>query len=176
LNDAKNIELIPVAAANEFVKLKFIAGQLNSGGSKIFPKIEHPHYFEAPHEILEVDGAPLDEILADREFKIIFMDIEGSEFSALCGMRSLLAKAELLFVEFIPHHLEFVAQISPEEFAKVVEGFFDYLFIPKLGGFVESGDFSLVLRRLYDLNISEDQIVFSKNKQHLAKIFGFEKT
>jgi FkbM family methyltransferase len=172
LNIAENIELIPLAASSDFSKVKFIAGEINSGGSKIFPKIAHPHYFEAPHEILDVDGGPLDKILQDRVFKVIFMDIEGSEFSALCGMRLLLARTELLFVEFIPAHLEFVAQVSPEEFAELLQDFFDYLFVPKLGGFVEKQNFPLVLRRLYDLNISEDQIVFSKNKDYLVKIFG----
>ena len=100
------------------------------------------------------------------------MDIEGSEFAALSGMRLLLARAELLFVEFIPHHLEFVAQVSPEEFAGLLDGVFNYLFIPKFGGVVESKDFSLVLRRLYDLKISEDQIIFSKSRATLIKIFG----
>jgi len=171
LNDIENIELMSFAATSEFTSLKFIAEKTNSGASKVFPKIPHPHYFKEPHNVLEVEGAPLDAIFPERAFSVIFMDIEGSEYSAFLGMKSLLAKAEVLFVEFIPYSLEFIAQASPEEFARALEPFFDYLFVPKLGGFVERLNFSSVLRYLYDLKISEDQIVFSKSLDSLNKIF-----
>jgi FkbM family methyltransferase len=172
LNGIENIELKSFAAASEFISLKFIAEKTNSGASKVFPKIPHPHYFVEPHKILEVEGAPLDEIFPEQVFRVIFMDIEGSEYSAFLGMKSLLASAEILFVEFIPYSLEFIAEASPEEFAGALEPFFNYLFVPKLGGFVEKLNFSSVLRYMYDSKISEDQIVFSKNLDCLTKMFS----
>jgi FkbM family methyltransferase len=163
INKSENIRTLSLAAAQGYGEVDFIANQENSGGSKIAPKIPHPHYFSETHDFLRVHCAPLDQVLGDVFFRILFMDIEGSEYPAFLGMPNLLRNAEVLFVEFIPHHLQFVAQVSPEEFLGPLEACFNFLYIPGLKTVVKKEDFSAVLRRLYDLNFAQDQIVFSKN-------------
>jgi hypothetical protein len=71
-----------------------------------------------------METVPLDSIFPDSSFRTIFIDIEGSEISALKGMNNLLEKSEILFIEYIPYHLEYVAAASPEEFSAEIREVF----------------------------------------------------
>ena len=167
LNEVTNVESLNALASENEGFVQFLIGGTNSGGSKIYPRNLHPHYLENVRRVVELRSSRLDDCFPSRKFRLVFMDIEGSEYFALKGMPNILAAADILFVEFIPNHLRYVAAISANQFAELISGFFNYLFIPGLGVCVERDNFSSMLCRLYDLNYSQDQIVFVK---HLADI------
>ncbi|NBW03830.1 MAG: FkbM family methyltransferase, partial [Cytophagia bacterium] len=172
LNDIKNINLTEIAASNENEDLSFIAGEGNSGGSKIYPKIAHPHYFESKHKIVKVKAKPLDEVYSEGNFKLVFMDIEGSEFAALKGMQRILTLTQFLFIEFIPHHLQYVADTTPELFADEILKYFSHLYVPKLNATLDAQTIKIGLRKFFDLNYSFDQIIFYKKPEDINKIMG----
>ena len=170
LNAVQNVDLVWTAAGNEVKTVKFLAGTENSGGSKIFPANPHPHYLTNLLKICEVQTSRLDDQFRGRVFQIIFMDIEGSEYFALQGMPSLLSSANVLFVEFIPHHLRYVAGVSPQAFAGLLSEYFNYLYIPSMKSYVDKHSFEGLLSRLYELNSSHDQIVFAKQLEDIQKL------
>jgi hypothetical protein len=90
------------------------------------------------------------------------MDVEGSEYFALKGMTKLLSSAKHLVVEFIPDHLRNVSSVSPDELIALIEPHFNYLHIPSLNIKVPKQDFSKQLNAMYDDNISDNGIIFSK--------------
>jgi FkbM family methyltransferase len=172
LNGVQNADLVWTAAGNEVKTVKFLAGTENSGGSKISPVNPHPHYLENLLKVCEVQTSRLDDQFRGRIFRIIFMDIEGSEYFALQGMPTLLSSASVLFVEFIPHHLRYVAAVSPQSFASLLSAHFNYLYIPSMKSYVEKDAFEPLLSRLYDLESSHDQIVFTKDLVDIQKLAG----
>ncbi len=164
LNDVLNVKAHNLAASNKSERLRFVLSRHNSGGSKRFPVHADPMYFYDQPQIVEVDAVAIDEFLPASEFSLVFMDIEGSEYFALQGLRRILGRTKALFVEFIPHHLRNVAAITPEQFAELLTPYFDVLFIPDLKAFVERENFSAMLRRMYDINMAQEQIVFLKRE------------
>ncbi|MBU3712121.1 MAG: FkbM family methyltransferase [Limnohabitans sp.] len=174
LNELKNIIPHQFAASDRIGTVEFISVTGNTGGSKIAPKKYHPHYYSEIKSIHKVRQTTIDEFLPDIEPRLVFIDIEGSEYLALKGMYSCLQKAEIVFVEYIPYHLEYVAGISPEEFSAEIEKNFNYLYIPGLNIFVEKINFKSVLRKMYDAKHSEDQIIFSKELIHISNLYKNE--
>jgi FkbM family methyltransferase len=172
LNGVQNADLVWTAAGNEVKTVEFLAGTENSGGSKISPVNPHPHYLENLLKVCEVQTSRLDDQFRGRIFRIIFMDIEGSEYFALQGMPTLLSSASVLFVEFIPHHLRYVAAVSPQNFAGLLSEYFNYLYIPAMKSYVEKTAFEPLLSRLYELNSSHDQIIFTKDLVDIQKLAG----
>jgi len=170
LNGLNNISAHMIAASNSTGTVDFISGNFNTGGSKIIPKNFHPHYVQDIKHIHQVKTAAIDDFLPNIHPRIIFIDIEGSEFFALNGMNASLNQAEILLVEYIPYHLEYVAGISPEEFSCLLEKYFNYLFIPGLNSFIEKKYFRKTLRQMYDAKHSEDQIIFSKELFQIAML------
>ena len=51
---------------------------------------------------------------------MIIMDIEGAEYLALKGMQECLAASNSLYIEFIPHHLQNVADVNSTEFFNLI--------------------------------------------------------
>jgi hypothetical protein len=98
------------------------------------------------------------------------MDIEGSEYKALKGMANILTAADFLFIEFIPHHLQYVAGITPEIFADEILKYYSYLYIPRLNATLDKEAISTGLRKFFDLNQSFDQIIFYKNQEDIQII------
>lgn len=164
LNDIKNVTAHNFAASDKSERLRFVLNRHNSGGSKRFPIHSDPMYFYDQPEIVEVEAVALDGFLPEKDFSLVFMDIEGSEYFALQGMPNILRRAKALFVEFIPHHLRNVAAVTPEQFAEPLAAHFDALFIPGLKVYVEQENFAAMLRRMYDLNMAQEQIVFLKRE------------
>jgi len=162
LNASHNIVPIQVAASDKKEEIKFVQNRTNSGGSKRMPLRKSWMYFYDKPEIIDVEAEKLDTILEGKRFNIIFMDIEGSEYFALCGMPNLLSTAKYLFVEYVAHHLKNVSGISPQEFLNVIEPYFSKLFIPSKKLLVEKVDFLSILQKMYDKDQSEDVIIFSK--------------
>jgi len=168
LNGLKNIDAHNLAAADKSDRLRFVLSRHNSGGSKRFPVHADPMYFYDNPVVTEVDAVALDEFLPPNDYALIFMDIEGSEYFALKGMRKILAKSRALFVEFIPHHLKNVSAVTPEAFSALLEPFFDVLFVPGFNSYVDRANFSVMLRRMYDINMAQEQIVFLKRESLAA--------
>lgn len=170
LNNRKNIDSYMIAASDTTGYVDFISVSGNTGGSKIYPKLPHPHYLEDIKNIYKVQKISIDELLPEIEARIIFIDIEGSEYFALKGMKNCLNKTEILFIEYIPYHLEFVAGITPEEFSTELEKYFKILYIPGLDIFVEKNNFKNILRYMYDKKHSEDQIIFAKDINQISRL------
>jgi hypothetical protein len=77
---------------------------------------------------------------------------------------------EVLIVEFIPHHLRYVAGVSPQAFAGLLSEYFNSLYIPSMKSYVDNHSFEGLLSRLYELNSSHDQIVFAKQLEDIQKL------
>ena len=75
----------------------------------------------------------MDSEYSDHTFDFIFMDIEGSEFNAILGGKELLRRCSVFVVEFVPNHLERVANRSINEFSQLLlELEFDEVYFPRL--------------------------------------------
>ncbi len=170
LNDRNNIDSYMIAASDTAGTIDFISVSGNTGGSKIYPKLLHPHYLNDIKNIYKIQKISIDELLPEIKVRIIFIDIEGSEYFALKGMKNCLENSEVLFIEYIPYHLEFVAGITPEEFSNELEKYFNILYIPGLDIYVEKNNFKNILRYMYDKKHSEDQIVFAKEISQIANL------
>lgn len=162
INQVSNLEAHNIAASDRQQELKFLVNRSNSGGSKIAPLTkDFQYYYDNPEEIT-VQGYPLDERLGGRSFDLIVMDIEGSEYFALRGMQEILASTKTLVVEFVPHHLRNVSNVTVEQFLETVSTF-DRLEVPVLGQTVGRDQFATVLNQLYDRDQSDDGIIFGRN-------------
>lgn len=128
LNHITNTRLFNLAIGNESRKIKFYKNEINTGGSKIKPKIENLKYiFDNPEEV-EVEMVSLDDHIEENNFAKpdgIIMDIEGAEYMALLGMEKSLKQSRFLFMEYVPHHLKNVAGITNIELIKLIEPHFD---------------------------------------------------
>jgi FkbM family methyltransferase len=130
LNGCGNVEPYNLAASDRPERLRFLLNRENSGGSKRAPVVEADCYvYDNPQEV-EVEAVALDDLLGNRAFDLILMDIEGSEYFALKGMQTLLANSAVLAVEFLAHHLTDVAGVSIQDFTGVIVPFFDWLYVP----------------------------------------------
>lgn len=162
INNVKNITAIQIAASDKKGSLEFVLSKTNSGGSKIMPIIKEYMYFSDNPTIIKVEAEKLDDILKD-DFDLILMDIEGSEYFALKGMKRILSHAQYLIVEFLPHHLKNVSGVSVKEFLELIEPHFNSLYIPSKKITVKKSDFLKTLEKMYDSGEGDDGIVFSKN-------------
>jgi FkbM family methyltransferase len=162
LNHASNVRPLKFAASDRDEDIEFVASRTNSGGSKRMPKIRAPIYFRDHPQILRVPARPLDRELNDIDFKLIFMDCEGSEYLALKGMPRILAGATALFVEFLPHHLKNVAGVTPEEFVDAIGPSFTRLHVPSKNITVGRDAFKATLRAMYEADEGDAGIVFSR--------------
>jgi hypothetical protein len=136
--------------------------KVNSGGSKRVPvHKEQMYYYDNPAEI-HVQAYSLDEYMPDRKFDIVVMDIEGSEYFALKGMQTVLSNTSVLAIEFLPHHLRNVSDVSVEAFLSLITPHFSSLRIPSKNKTVSSSDFLNTLSTMFEANQEEDMIFFSK--------------
>jgi len=161
LNGAENCTLHNIAASNKFEPLEFLVNTENSGGSKIRPRIENKMYTYDNPEIISVPGAPLDQILLPEEFDVIIMDIEGSEYFALQGMPELLNKAHSIMIEFVPHHIRNISGVTVKEFAELFNCF-ETMSLTYQDLTVAKGDFEFVLDYLFEKDICDDGLIFSR--------------
>lgn len=121
LNGLGNVQLINVAASDEAGELRFIANEVNTGGSKVYRNFDRRYeFFYDDPEIITVQSARLDQLLEGRSFDVVVVDIEGSEYKALKGMRDILLRAEYLVLEVLPNHIENVAGVSKGQFIDVI--------------------------------------------------------
>lgn len=132
INDLSNVRLLKVAAGDRKRMVDFFASYHNTGGSKVIlgavPQV-WAYTYDSP-ERLSVEMNRLDDVITEREFDLIVMDIEGSEAIALQGMPEILASSRSLLVEFLPHHLENVAQTGPKGIIDPVAELFEGAYAP----------------------------------------------
>lgn len=161
LNSASNCEIFNVAANNKAELLCFLLSRANSGGSKRKPVNNHYIYhYDEPEEIF-VQGVRLDDFFARRDFDIVLMDIEGSEYFALKGMQEILQRVKTLMFEFLPHHLRNVSNVTPSELVAQLQGF-TTLTVPSLKKTVGAGEFISFLNYMSENGLEDDGIVFRR--------------
>ncbi|MFM7087670.1 MAG: FkbM family methyltransferase [Cyanobium sp.] len=162
LNGLKNIRIIQTAASDRHETISFVLNRVNSGGSERMPTIKNPIYFHDNPEIINLSAAPLDDVLSDQSFEVILMDIEGSEYPALKGMQRLLRDAVALQVEFIPHHLINVANISAADFLAPIQDHFTALVVPHRRLVTGRDQFADVLGGMVANNEASEGLLFLK--------------
>lgn len=163
LNHAKNITPHNIFANESHEKVEFLLNTVNSGGSKRKPKKGSFLYdFDNP-EIIELESHKLDDYLPDHDYDLVLLDIEGSEYFAMKGMKNILSNCKTLVVEFLPHHLKNVADIDVETFLSVLPGHFTKFNLPNNQQEHNISEVKTVLQKMYDANIGEDGIIFTSN-------------
>lgn len=162
LNGASNCRAIHLAASDTEEVLPFVLNRVNSGGSKRLPKLDKfMYHYDRPETIL-VKAASLDRYLPDRTFRVVVMDIEGSEYFALRGMQDILARCEVLMVEFLPHHLRNVSGVTVKQFLSVIEPHFSRMTIPSQQIIALAGEFEEPLTRMYQRDEGDSGLIFDK--------------
>lgn len=162
LNNLRNVTAIQIAANDVGGTIDFVMNRDNSGGSKRLPLSRPFKYFYDKPEILPVAAGRLDDVIEEKNFKLILMDIEGSEYFALKGMPEIISNAHILVVEFLPHHLAEVSGVTPEQFVDAVGSSFRTLVIPSKNIRVLKEEFLSVLKKMYDEGERDDGIIFLK--------------
>lgn len=77
-------------------------------------------------------------------------------------LEHILAGASALHVDFDPARLKQAGATGPEDMAAALSGCFETLFVPSLKAYVERDNFATLLRRLCELNVPRETIVFLK--------------
>ena len=103
INNYKNITIAQKAVSNKNTKSNLYVGQQSSGANRLY---EPKKKFTQDFKITEVDCLELDSFLPIVSSKINFIkiDIEGSEYNALLGMKKIIEKNTnlIIFTEFDP--------------------------------------------------------------------------
>ena len=123
LNRIKNVTLFNKAAGDTSKSVKFYTSTVNSGGSKIKPKVDKYMYNYDNPDTIEIDMVNVDTHLKSNNLPMangIIMDIEGAEFYALQGMKDTLKNSRFLYIEYVPHHLQNVSDTSNEVFFNLI--------------------------------------------------------
>ena len=162
LNNASNCVPINIAASEKKETIKFLLNRTNSGGSKRAPAIkDYIYYYDNPREIL-VQAFSLDIYLNEKDFDTVIMDIEGSEYFALLGMQDILSTSKTLAIEFLPHHLKNVSNVSVDQFLSSISPHFSTLTIPSKNKTITSDKFLENLSCMYNNNEEDDALIFTK--------------
>jgi FkbM family methyltransferase len=173
LNALNNVTLHNVGASDKEETLSFLLNRDASGGSKRMPATQRFFYTYDQPEVINIPAVSLDDLLGERTFDLIFMDIEGSEYFALKGMRKILARSRALMVEFLPHHIADVANVGIDEFLSVIEPHFPWLFIPGKPEMITGAAISQTLRGMFEAGVGHDGIYFLKEpEQHWLATWG----
>ncbi len=163
LNKTKNITSHNIFANDSQEKVEFLLNTVNSGGSKRKPKKSNFLYEYDNPEVIELESHRLDDYLSEHDYDLILLDIEGSEYFAMKGMKDILSNCKTLVVEFLPHHLKNVADIDVETFISVLPGHFNKFQLPDNKQEHNISEIKPVLQKMYDSNIGEDGIIFTSN-------------
>ena len=162
LNNSENVTAHNIAASSKQEKIKFQMNVVNSGGSKRLPKNnEYMYRYDNP-EVIEVQAHSLDEYLDENNFDLVLIDIEGSEYFAMQGMEKILSNCNTLIVEFLPHHLKNVADVTVEQFLSLIPKQFTKLTIPSKEETHPIDIGGVVLQQMYNNKEGDDGIIFAK--------------
>tara|TARA_B100001778_G_scaffold44276_1_gene32115 strand:+ start:982 stop:1821 length:840 start_codon:yes stop_codon:yes gene_type:complete len=162
LNKAENVSIHNIAASSKQETIKFQMNVVNSGGSKRLPKNnEYMYRYDNP-EVIEVQAYSLDNYLDENNFDLVLIDIEGSEYFAMQGMTEILTNCNTLIVEFLPHHLKNVADVTVEQFLSLVPEQFTKLTIPSKNETHPTDIGGVVLQQMYNNKEGDDGLIFTK--------------
>ena len=162
LNKTENVSIHNIAASSKQETIKFQMNVVNSGGSKRLPKNnEYMYRYDNP-EVIEVQAHSLDEYLNENNFDLVLIDIEGSEYFAMQGMTEILANCNTLIVEFLPHHLKNVADVTVEQFLSLIPKQFTKLTIPSKNETHAIDIGGVVLQQMYNNKEGDDGLIFTK--------------
>jgi len=162
LNKTENVSIHNIAASSKQETIKFQMNVVNSGGSKRLPKNnEYMYRYDNP-EVIEVQAYSLDEYLEDNNFDLVLIDIEGSEYFAMQGMEKILSNCNTLIVEFLPHHLKNVADVTVEQFISLIPKQFTKLTIPSKNETHPIDIGGVVLQQMYNNKEGDDGLIFTK--------------
>ena len=162
LNKAENVSIHNIAASSKQETIKFQMNVVNSGGSKRLPKNnEYMYRYDNP-EVIEVQAHSLDEYLDENNFDLVLIDIEGSEYFAMQGMEKILSNCNTLIVEFLPHHLKNVADVTVEQFLSLIPKQFTKLTIPSKNETHPIDIGGVVLQQMYNNKEGDDGLIFTK--------------
>jgi FkbM family methyltransferase len=162
LNKSENVTIHNIAASSKQEIIKFQMNVVNSGGSKRLPKNnEYMYRYDNP-EVIEVQAHSLDEYLDENNFDLVLIDIEGSEYFAMQGMEKILSNCNTLIVEFLPHHLKNVADVTVEQFLSLIPKQFTKLTIPSKNETHPIDISGVVLQQMYNNKEGDDGLIFTK--------------
>ena len=162
LNKSQNITIHNIAASSKQETIKFQMNVVNSGGSKRLPKNnEYMYRYDNP-EVIEVQAYSLDDYLDENNFDLVLIDIEGSEYFAMQGMEKILSNCNTLIVEFLPHHLKNVADVTVEQFLSLIPKQFTKLTIPSKEETHPIDIGGVVLQQMYNNKEGDDGLIFTK--------------
>ncbi len=168
LNEIKEARVFNYAIGDKRKKIEFYMNTVNSGGSKIKPINDNFLYTYDKPKSVEVDMLSLDSHITQEGLPkpdCVIMDIEGSEYFALKGMQKSLKNIKLLYIEYVPHHLKNVANVSNLEFSSLIVPFFEsVIFIRKNKEFNLKNNYKEFEKYLDNLKESgiEDDLLFLK--------------
>ena len=160
LNKITNITAYNNAASEKSETIKFQMNTVNSGGSKRVPVNNHYMYTYDNPEVIDVEAHSLDNYLSDTSFDLVLIDIEGSEYFAMRGMKEILTNTKTLIVEFLPHHITNVAGIRLTDFLDNIPQHLGQLTIPSKNVTYPIGVGTSVLRQMFDNGDGDDGIIF----------------
>ena len=136
LNGLSNTDLYNVAAGDRDGEIEFLMNRHNSGGSKaIHGWLEkNPLFFYDNPRTVRVPVRSLDGLFPERQFDLVVMDIEGSEYFAFLGMEQILRRCSALQVEVSRISIENVAHITPLQFVAPLKRHFTRARVLTAGG------------------------------------------
>jgi len=127
LNALSNVELHHRAAGDRAGTVRFLMNRHNTGGSKVVRGSSASSAlftYDRP-DTVTVPSVRLDDLLGDRRFDLVVMDIEGSEYFAMLGMPRLLQNCGALQIEISRLSIEKAAGITPGQFLEPLRNVFD---------------------------------------------------
>ena len=160
LNNTSNITLHNIAASNKKETIKFQLNTVNSGGSKRVPINNHYMYTYDNPEVIDVEAYSLDNYLSNNKFDLVLIDIEGSEYFAMQGMKDILSQTQTLIVEFLPHHITNVAGVKLTDFLDNIPGHLTKLTIPSKNKTYPIDIGIVTLQQMFQSGQGDDGIIF----------------
>jgi len=160
LNNTDNIIIHNIAASDKKENIKFQLNTVNSGGSKRVPINNHYIYTYDNPEVIDVEAHSLDNYLSNKEFDLVLIDIEGSEYFAMKGMADILAQTKTLIVEFLPHHITNVAGVKLTDFLNNIPGHLKKLTIPSKNKTYPIDIGIVTLQQMFESGEGDDGIIF----------------
>ena len=106
-------------------------------------------------------GVILDNFLK-KKYHVVIIDIKGPEIYALRGYQNILAKVEILSVEFAPIHIRDTTGLNFDSFCDLIFPHFSFVYIPVLNKRLKITKARKVLKEMFDSNISDEGLIFSK--------------
>ena len=164
LNKIENIQAINKGVFNANTFIDFYQNTANSGGSKIKPEMDGFIYNYDKPNCIQIEVVKLDDFIAENNVPfpdLMIVDIEGAEYAALHGGSKCLEQLKYMCIEFVPHHLLNVANITVDQFLSVILPYFQTMLI--VGGSdkrYNSGEIETILKEYLEKGICCDLLFY----------------